>query len=77
MGLQSQLGEKGCVVFQVKGDDKIIFDSGPIKGSDLAKEVSVSVVGIKELKLITSAGSYVTSVLDGNYAVWGEPRLVK
>ncbi len=74
VGIHSRLGEEGSVIFQVKGDDKVLFDSGPLTRDDPARNISVSLQGVKEIQLITFSG---TKDHPYNYPVWGEPRLVK
>jgi hypothetical protein len=51
VGVQKQLYGEGSVVFKVYADDKLVFDSGVMRGTDPAKAVSVPVEGVQYLKL--------------------------
>ena len=63
------------VQFFVVGDQKILFESGPMKVGDLPKKVNVSLAGIQRLGLL------VTVNLDDEgygrtYSNWADARLV-
>jgi len=73
-GLHSVLGVEGSVVFQIKGNEKVLFESEPRDRKDPAVSIRVSLKGIKDLQLISLPG---TKEAADNYVVWGEPRLVK
>jgi len=62
------------VVFQIKGNEKVLFESEPRDRKDPAVSIRVSLKGIKDLQLISLPG---TKEAADNYVVWGEPRLVK
>ena len=63
----------GSVEFIVRGDERVLWRSGIIRGCDAAKEVRVNLAGVQELTLeVTDAG-------DGNssdHADWLEPVIV-
>ena len=64
---------KASVVFQVIGDDKVLFDSGVMRIGNPAKQLSVPLVGVAELKLVvTDAGDGITC----DHADWAEAVLL-
>jgi hypothetical protein len=74
VGVDAALGptNRGTVVFQVVGDDKKLFDSGVMRADTPAKRVSVSLTGVRTLKLVvTDAGDSK----DSDHADWAEPVL--
>ena len=72
LGLDDEVGDRGSVVFQVYGDDRKLYDSGVLRGSDAARSVRVGVSGVKALKLIvTDAGDSI----DYDHADWADARL--
>jgi hypothetical protein len=74
VGIDAVTDGKGSVVFEVHADGKKVWSSGVMSGLDEAKEVDVSVEGVKGLRLI------VTDAGDGNRydaANWCEPVLVR
>jgi hypothetical protein len=72
-GLHPELGEKGRVEFTIFGDDKPL-GSAVINGTDPAHFFECPVAGITRLRL-TAEGRGVNS--KANYAIWGEPTLLK
>src|SRR5437763_1985174 len=52
VGVDDEVQEKGTVIFRVIGDKKTLWESGIMKGGDLAKEAKVSLDGIKRLSLV-------------------------
>jgi hypothetical protein len=73
-GIHSVLGVEGATVFQVKADDRLLYDSGPVLRKDPARNISVPLLGVKEIYLITFPATKESA---HNFAVWGEPRLIK
>lgn len=72
LGLDDEVGARGSVVFQVYGDDRKLYDSGVLRGSDAATRAEVRVDGVKVLKLIvTDAGDNI----DYDHADWADARL--
>lgn len=74
VGIDAVTDGKGSVLFEVHADGKKVWSSGVMSGLDEAKEVDVSVEGVKRLRLI------VTDAGDGNRydaANWCEPVLVR
>ncbi|HSW46719.1 MAG TPA: NPCBM/NEW2 domain-containing protein, partial [Phycisphaerae bacterium] len=74
VGVQSNAGAAGSVVFQIFVDDRPAFDSGVLRAGDAPKPVSVSVTGALEMRLVvTDAGDGLIS----DCANWAEPRLIR
>ena len=73
VGLHTQLGANGSVVFEVQGDGKSLIRTDPVVGGAAAQRFSVAIADATELRLITSSGGGDGS---GNYAIWAQPRLV-
>ncbi|QLG11557.1 NPCBM/NEW2 domain-containing protein [Deinococcus sp. D7000] len=72
LGLDDEVGARGSVVFQVYGDDRKLYDSGVLRGSDAARRATVKVSGVKALKLIvTDAGDHI----DYDHADWADAKL--
>jgi hypothetical protein len=72
-GFQAGVGERGAAEFVIKGDGKVLV-SVALEGTQAARTLECSVVGIKELQLaIVGKGSHPKS----NYAIWAAPLLVK
>jgi hypothetical protein len=75
VGVASRMGQRGSVVFTVRGDGKELFRSKVITGAEPKPvEVKVSVEGVKLLTLqVTNADD-----LDlGDAANWGSARVVR
>ena len=73
-GLHADFGASGHVSFDVAGNGRSLVRLEPVKGNTTAARVDVPLEGITELRLtVTSAGGDGS----GNFAVWGDPRLVK
>lgn len=75
VGVASRMGQRGSVVFVVRGDGKELFRSKVITGAEAKPvEVKVSVEGVKLLMLqVTNADD-----LDlGDAANWGSARVVR
>jgi hypothetical protein len=62
----------GSVTFQVWADGQLLADSGLLRGTDAAKQLTVNVAGKKQLKLVvTSAGDGLSQ----DHADWAAPTL--
>jgi N-acetylneuraminic acid mutarotase len=73
VGVDDEVGDRGSVVFQVYTDGNKVYDSGVMTGASATKNLSVSVAGTKELKLV------VTDSGNGNsndHADWAAPTLL-
>ncbi|HEX6340550.1 glycoside hydrolase family 97 catalytic domain-containing protein [Umezawaea sp.] len=72
IGLDDETTETGSVVFQVYGDDRLLYDSGVIREKTSARAVSVDVGGVRLLSLRVTDGG------DGknfDHADWTEARI--
>ena len=75
VGLDAHVLDKpeASVIFKVFGDGRVLFESGVMRPSDVAKRVDVSVGGVTELKLVAEdAGDGHES----DHADWAEAVLV-
>ncbi|WP_192930762.1 NPCBM/NEW2 domain-containing protein [Deinococcus sp. AJ005] len=72
IGIDDEVGDRGSVVFQVYGDDKKLFDSGVVRGSDAARQISVDVKNVGALRLaLTDAGD----TMNFDHADWADAKL--
>ncbi|WP_175607399.1 NPCBM/NEW2 domain-containing protein [Deinococcus marmoris] len=72
VGIDAEVGARGSVVFQVYGDDTLLAASGTMTGVSAAKVFSVSVKGVKELKLVvTDAGDGIAY----DHADWADAQV--
>jgi alpha-galactosidase len=56
-GVDDSANGNGSVVFQVWGDDTLLYDSGPVTGATEAKTINADVTGKRRLRLlVTNAG---------------------
>jgi hypothetical protein len=64
--------ESGSVEFVISGDSRELWRSGVLRGGDAAKQVDVSLAGVRKLKLeVTDAGDNNFS----DHAVWAEAAI--
>ncbi len=56
VGVDDEVGDRGSVVFQVYGDDRLLYDSGVLRGTDTARAVSVDLRGVQTLRLVVTDG---------------------
>ena len=71
-GIDTESGTKASAIFEIYGDDTLLFRSEKMGRFDLPKHVSVTVVDVKNLTLIT------TDAGDGNtddHTDWLHPKL--
>jgi len=75
VGIQWQGGQNlASVIFRVYVDDKKVFDSGIMREQDPPRQVTVSVEGAEELRLVAEdAGDGITC----DCANWADARLVR
>ena len=82
VGVDDEVGARGDVTFRVEADGKEVYNSGPLKGGDAPRTVSVDLTGVKTLLLLADA---VGDSIDSDHADWadakfvmqsGQPRLV-
>ena len=73
-GLHAELGAGGNVVFEIKGGDGKTLGKTQVRGDQPARRLSAPLAGQSRVQLVTTAGSPDST---SNYAVWGQPRLLK
>jgi len=64
-------GQSGEVQFRIEGDGKVLWDSGYVQQGTV-KPFSISITGVKELKLITGNGR---DGKNNDWSLWLEPTL--
>ena len=74
IGLDDHVRPRGSVVFRVLGDGNVLFDSGPVKGSDAARNIEVPLTGVRSLTLLVDYGEGLDI---SDQADWGGARLLK
>src|SRR5262249_40059849 len=62
VGVDDEVKEdRATIVFQVRGDKKVLFDSGVMKHHDPAKLVDIDITGVKKLELrVADAGDGIS-----------------
>lgn len=73
VGVDSETGDLGTVVFKVFGDKKLLWESGVMGGKQAPKDVSVSLNGCKELLLVVEDGE---DDIDHDHADWADAKIV-
>lgn len=73
VGVDSEVGNYGSVVFQVFGDGVKLYDSGVIIGGTPAKSINVNVTGVSQLKLVVTDGG---DGVDNDHADWANARII-
>jgi len=68
-------GQDTYLTFEVRVDQKKVFQSGDMKKGDPAKPLDVSVKGAEKLKLVVTNGRDGKPA--GDHADWGHAFLVK
>ncbi len=79
IGLDDRVRPKGSVVFRVLDDRspaeaKVLFDSGPVTGTDAPRNVLVDVRGVDRLTLVVGFGEGLDL---SDHADWGGARLIR
>jgi hypothetical protein len=72
IGIDTQAGGKGTVVFKVYGDDRLLFQSDLMKRYEYPRRIDIDITGVKKFALIVDDGG------DGNsddHADWLNPQL--
>lgn len=71
-GIDTQAGGKGSAVFEVYGDDKLLFRSDKIGRYDLPRHADVDVTSVKKLGLVTTDAG---DGKDDDHTDWLHPQL--
>jgi hypothetical protein len=72
IGVDSEVGSNGAVVFQVWADGSKLFESGILRGGMSPQPISVPVPGKHQLSLVVSDGG---SGINNGHADWGGAKL--
>jgi alpha-galactosidase len=72
IGVDDEAGNAGSVVFRVWADEKLLFESGIMKGVTGVRTVTVAITGARDLALIVTDGGD-SPVFD--HANWADARL--
>ncbi len=73
MGIDDETGGLGSVIFQIYGDNKLIWQSGVINGKKNAANAGVNLTGVNQLKLQVIDGGNGNTTYD--HADWASPIL--
>ncbi len=74
MGIDADGGQEASVVFEIYGDNKLLYRSGVVRKFDLPSRTEVSIAGVKNLALVVNdAGNGPKD----DHADWLEPTLYK
>ncbi len=65
---------RGSVVFRVRGDGRLLFESGETTGSDPPREIAVDVAGVRRLTLECDESGDLDL---GDHADWAAARLIR
>lgn len=74
IGIDDETGGQGSAVFQLFVDGRKAFDSGLLRGGQAARPVSISLVGVDELRLVLLDGGDGSA---GDHGDWAGARLVR
>ncbi len=74
IGIDDAVRPRGLVSFQVLGDGRELFNSGPISGRDEARPVSIDLSGVRLLTLIVD---FADGLDLSDHADWADARLIK
>ena len=72
VGVDDEVGDRGSVAFQVRGDGDVLVETGVVRGTQAAVPIYADVTGVSALELVVRSGG------DGvgwDHADWGNARL--
>jgi len=72
MGIDTEAGGQGSVVFLIYGDDKLLYTSPKVGRYDMPVHAEVSVRGVKRLGLVVTDGG---NGINDDHADWLNPKL--
>jgi hypothetical protein len=70
-------GSSGPLIFEVRGDDKVLWTSKPVRKPKQFQECRVSVRGVKELELRVYPPTGSILPPHGGHAVWFDPYVTR
>ncbi len=74
VGMDDEVGDGGSVMFRVYGDGKLLFESPEMDGTNIKQLMDLSIIGVKELRLV------LLDLGDGtenDHGDWVDAKLVK
>ena len=74
IGIDDAVRPRGHVVFRVLGNDRVLFDSGPVTGKDPARDIKIDLSGVAKLTLLVDYGEQMDLA---DHADWADARLIK
>ena len=74
IGIDDFARPAGHVIFQVFGDDRELYSSGPITGRDDPRDVLVDLSGVRVIRLVVQQAEQLDI---GDHADWANARLIK
>ncbi len=74
IGLDDAVRPRGSVVFRLLSAGTVLFDSGPVTGTDEPRSVLIKISGINELTLLVDYGEGLDL---SDQADWGGARLIR
>lgn len=74
VGVDSEVGDKGHVMFRVYADGKLVFESPYQNGASVKQLMDLDVKGVNELKMVLLNDAGATSDDHGD---WIDARLVR
>jgi alpha-galactosidase len=72
IGIDDEVGKNGSVVFQLFGDNTLLYDSGLMTGTMASKHIAVEISGKEELRLVVNDGGDGISY---DHCDWADARL--
>jgi hypothetical protein len=73
IGIDDAVGDHGSGDFQVFGDGRQLFASGPLSGRDAPRAIRVSIAGVDKLTLIVEPAGNADV---GDWADWADARII-
>ena len=74
VGLDDAVRPRGSVVFRILGDNRVLFDSGLVMGTDTPRDIHIDVNDVDQMVLVVDYGDGLDL---SDYADWGDARLIK
>jgi hypothetical protein len=74
IGIDDFTRPAGHVIFQVFGDNRELYSSGPITGRDDPRDVLVDLAGVRVIRLVVQQAEQLDI---GDHADWANARLIK
>jgi alpha-galactosidase len=72
LGVDDEAGTHGAVAFQVWGDDRLLYESGPLNGDAPPLPIDIDIGGVQILRLVVTDGGDWT---DYDHADWADATL--